>query len=181
VWSNANTFQAKAPARQERSRHALEDAAPVGPRREVEECPVRAVDERRRLVELQLAHVAESEVEIGVQLPRLREHRRRQVDADHGSPDRARDRRRDPSGPDRELDHRPVRLLRERAVERDVGRHVRRPLVVPLRERLVPAHATILARSAHEKAHEPVQDLSITAGQRATVDGRSRPAGASRD
>jgi len=42
---------------------------------------------------------------------------------------------------DRELDQRSVRLACEVDVEADVLGHVRRPLVVPVRESLGPAHA----------------------------------------
>ena len=78
--------------------------------------------------------------------PGLLEHRRRGVDADDLLAGRLRDRDRDPPVPDRQLDQRPVRLAGQRDVEGDVGRHVRRPFLVAVRERLVPAHRPMFPR-----------------------------------
>ena len=132
------------PARPERGGDALEGAAAVGPGRQVQERPERAVDQRRRLVQGEVAHVALAQVELHARLGRtgtgLLEHRRRRVDADDRPAGRLRDRDRHPPVPDRQLDQRPVRLAGELDVEGDVGRHGRRPLVVAVRERLVPAH-----------------------------------------
>ena len=88
----------------------------------------RAVDQRRRLVENQVAHVALAQVELHTRLggtsTGLREHRRRRVNADHALASRLRDRNRHPPIADRQLDQRPVRLARELDVEGDVGRHL---------------------------------------------------------
>ena len=74
-------------ARTQSRRDPFEGAAPVGPRRQVEQRPERAVDECRRLVECELAHVAFMQLELDPRLgsmgPRLLEHRRRSVDSDH--------------------------------------------------------------------------------------------------
>ena len=110
----------------------------------MEERAERAVDERGRLVELEVADVAEPEVEVGVERPRLFEHRGRRVDADHGPPGGARDLGGDAARADGELDDRPVRLLRERDVERDVLGHRGRPLLVAVGEGLREAHRAIL-------------------------------------
>jgi hypothetical protein len=102
-----------------------------------------AVDERGRLVEGQLAHVALDQVELDAGLSRvragLREHRRRGVDADHPAARALRDGDRDAAVPHRQLDERAVRSTGKLDVEGDVGRHVGGPLVVAVRERLVPA------------------------------------------
>ena len=52
----------------ERRGDALEDAAPVVPGGEVEERAVWAVDERRRLFELEVAHVALAELDVDARL-----------------------------------------------------------------------------------------------------------------
>jgi hypothetical protein len=80
----------------------------------------------------------------------LPEHRRRSVDADDWLAGRLRDRVSDPPVPDRQLDQRPVRLPHQVAGEGDVGHHVRRPFLVAVRERLVPAHRHMLPR--HDQA-----------------------------
>jgi len=104
----------------------------------------RAVDEGGGFGEGEVAHVALAQVEFHAGLGRadagLVEHRRRGVDPDDASAGRLRDRDGDSSVPDRELDERPVRLAGELDVEGDVGGHVRRPSLVIVRERLVPAH-----------------------------------------
>src|SRR3954452_24769561 len=56
--------------RREGRRDTLEDAPPVAPGREVEQRAVRAVDERRRLVQPQLAHVRLAQVELDALLRR---------------------------------------------------------------------------------------------------------------
>ena len=115
------------PARPERRGDALERAAAVGPGRQVQQRAERAVDQRRRLVEGEVAHVALAQVELHARLGRTRagllEHRRRGVDADHPPAGRLRDRDRDPTVPDRQLDQRPVGLAGQLDVEGDVGRH----------------------------------------------------------
>jgi hypothetical protein len=55
------------------------------------------------------------------------------------------DRDRDSPVADRKLDQRPGRLACQLDVERDVGRHLSRPFLVAIRERLVPAHRLMLA------------------------------------
>ncbi len=50
---------------------------------------------------------------------------------------------------DRELDQLAVRRSSEVNIEGDVGRHLGRPLLVPVRERLVPAHRSMLPATGH--------------------------------
>ena len=57
-------------ARPERRGDALERAAAVGPGRQVQERAERAVDQRRRLVEREVAHVALAQVELDARLGR---------------------------------------------------------------------------------------------------------------
>jgi hypothetical protein len=94
------------------------------------------------------AHVALSEVEVdaGFQGPgvRLLEHRGRRVDSDHRSAGRLGERNRDPAVPDGKLDERPVGLARKLGIERDVLRHLHRPVVVTSSEGFVPAHRPML-------------------------------------
>ena len=95
-------------ARPERRGDARERAAAVRPGGQVQERAEGAVDQRRRLLQIELAHVALTQVELD---PRrggvgagLGEHRRRGVDSDHGPPGRLRDRDRHPPVADRKLD-----------------------------------------------------------------------------
>src|SRR5579862_700672 len=131
-------------ARPQRAGNALERPPSVLPGREMQQRAERAVDESRRLLELQVAYVVLPQVELGTGLggtrPRVLEHRRRGVDSDHPPPGLERDRDRDAPRADRELHDRPVGLAGQRDVERDVGRHRRRPLLVAGGERLGPAH-----------------------------------------
>ena len=103
-----------------------------------------AVDETGFLIEIELADVAETKVEIdaGIGGPHLGllDHRWRRVDADHATLGRKCDRDCDATIADRQLDQHPFGLAGEINVERHVDRHARRPLVVPLREPLVPTH-----------------------------------------
>ena len=118
------------------------------PGRQMQERAGRAVDEPGGLVELEVAHVALAKIEVdarfGCALARLLEHRRRRVDPDHGAPEGPRDGDRDAAVPHGELDDGAVGLRRKADVERHVLRHRRRPLVVPVRERVVAAHGSIV-------------------------------------
>lgn len=136
----------------------------------------RAVDQRRRLVEGEVPHVALAQIEVGVRLGRAVagqiEHRRRRVDADDAPTCRQRDRDRDSAVAYRELDDRPICLSRESDVEGDVVGHVRRPFLVPERERLVPAHrATLPAGFSHT---DTCWRLSLVNGSRFHPAQRSR-------
>ena len=110
----------------------------------------RAVDERGRLVQLEVAHVALPEVErdacLGGAGAGVLQHPRRGVDPEDRPARRLRNGDRDAAVPDRELDERPVRGLRQSDIEGDVLRHVRRPLLVAVREALVPAHGVDATR-----------------------------------
>jgi hypothetical protein len=114
----------------------------------VQESAVRAVDQGRRFIQLELPHVAQTQVELDVRLrragARLLQHRRRRVHADHLPTGRPSDRDRHATVPDRELDERTIRLACEPDVERNILRHVGGPRVVVERERLVPAHRLML-------------------------------------
>jgi hypothetical protein len=115
----------------------------------------RAVDQRGRIVDFEVAHVALAQLELDAGVCRVRarlcEHRRRRVDAEHAPADRLRDGNRDPAVADGELDHRPGGLTREPDVERDVGGHRGRPLLVAVCERLVPAHPRMLRTQPKER------------------------------
>jgi len=107
-----------------------------------------AVDQRSRLVEGEVAHVALTQVELRSRLgrpgARLLEYRRRGVDADDAPSSRQRDRDGDPAVSDCKLEKWPVRLPCESDVEGDVLGHVGRPFVVAARVRFVPAHRPML-------------------------------------
>ena len=72
----------EAPARAERGVDPLEDAAPVGPGRQVAQRAEGAVHEPGRLVQLEVAHVALAELQLDPRrscaLARLLEHRGRE-------------------------------------------------------------------------------------------------------
>src|SRR5947209_15465577 len=76
----------EASSRPERRRNALERAPAVGPRRQVEKGTERTINQSGRVRQAKVAHVSLTQVEIhtGPSRPgtRLREHRRRGVDAD---------------------------------------------------------------------------------------------------
>jgi hypothetical protein len=98
------------PARPRRCGHGLEEAAAVGPGGQVQQRAERAVDQRRLLVEVRVAHVGLDQVEfharVGGAGAGLRQHRGRRVQADHPLSRRPRDRDRDTPVPDREFDQR---------------------------------------------------------------------------
>ena len=104
----------------------------------------RAVDEPRRLVDDELAHVAFAEVELDAgrhsAFAGQCEHRGGKVDPGHAPTDCLRDGNGDTTVADTELDHSVLGFTCEPHVERDVRRHRGRPLLVPLSECLGPAH-----------------------------------------
>ena len=146
----------EAAAGAERRVGALEDAAAVGPGGQMAERADGDVDQSGGLLQLELAHVALAELDVdagrGDPLARLREHRRRRVDAEHLPAGLASDRDRDAAVPDRELDERPVGLAGELDVEGDVLGHVRRPVVVDRREGVVGAHVALSLARDHARA-----------------------------
>ena len=121
----------EAPAGPERSSDALEDPAPVCPSREVEQRAERAVDERCRLLELEVAHVFF--VELDVDAGRLSRSRAcASIAGERSVPITCRPVSRatgiaDSAVPDGELDDRALGLARQLDVERDVLRHVLTP------------------------------------------------------
>ena len=114
---------------------------------QVEKRAIGNVDQRRGLVELELAHVAEAQLErqAGRSLPPDLEHRRRRVDAEHGLARRAHDLDRDPPAPHHQLDDRPVRLAGERDVVGHVLGHVGCPRVVDGSPGVVFAHPRVVS------------------------------------
>ncbi len=138
----------EAASRPECRGHAFECATPVAPGRQMQQGSERAIDQCRRLVQRELTHVALPQIEVDAsllcRLTRLGKHRRRSIDPDHTPSDRLRHRHRGSPGPDRKLNDRPVRLSREVDVERDVLRHLRRPLLVDGRKGRVLIHEGIL-------------------------------------
>jgi hypothetical protein len=84
----------------------------------------RAVSERRRLGDGEVAHIPFVQLQLDARLgsarARNREHRGRRVDPDHLALGPVRDRDRDPPVADRKLDERPVRSARQLDVERHV-------------------------------------------------------------
>ncbi len=114
----------------------------------MQEGPERAIDQRRLLVDGEVAHVEFAQLELdtrhGGTRTGLLEHCRRSVDSGHWPTGRLRNRNGDPAVPDSKLDERPAGLARELDIEGDLGRHVRRPLVVATRERSVPSHRPML-------------------------------------
>ena len=109
-----------------------------------------AIDQRRTLVERQVAHVAFAQVELNTRLSgtrsRLLEHRRRRVDPDDRPTCRPRNRDGDSAVPNGKLDERPVGLARKLHIEGDILSHVRRPLVVATHERVGIAHGPNASR-----------------------------------
>ena len=94
----------------------------------MEQRPVGADDERRRLGEREVAHVPLVELELDARLSRALARHRGSIAGDESTPitfrpisSRSGSR---PSGADGELDDRPVRLGRQPDVEGDVLRHV---------------------------------------------------------
>jgi hypothetical protein len=115
----------------------------------------RAVDLRRGLVDRKIAHVALAKVEVYSRLDRADasqlQHGRREVDPDDASTGRRRNRDRDPAVSDCELNQRTVCPARQVDIEADVGRHMRRPLLIVVGEGLVPAHRhMVTARTRRE-------------------------------
>ena len=70
----------EAPARTECAGHAFERLPAVAPGAQVKQRAERAIDESRLLIECQVAHVAQAQIEVHTRavgcVPRLREHRR---------------------------------------------------------------------------------------------------------
>lgn len=140
----AERIPREASARSERGGHTLEHASAVCPRGQVQQSAERAVDEARRLVQLEVPHVRLAEMKLdaglGSALAGQTDHRGRGVDADDGATRFAGDGNRHVARADGELDQRPVRFAREVDIERNVLRHVLGPFVVDGRERVVRAH-----------------------------------------
>src|SRR5688572_5885971 len=134
----------EATAGPQRGVDTLEDAAPVGPGRQVEQRAERRIDQSGRRLQLEVAHVALTELQLDAcrcrALARLFEHGGGDVDPEHGPPGLAGDRNRHATVADRELDERTFGLARELDVEGNVLRHVRGPIVIPSREGVVDAH-----------------------------------------
>src|SRR5829696_3881958 len=155
----------EAAARLQRRRHALEETSPVGPRRQVQERAPWDVDQRRGLLELEVAYVTQAEVEqVAARTARVLEHRRRRVDADHPAPDRLRNRDGHAARAYCELDDRPVRLPRELHEERDVVRRRLDPAVVDRREGFVTHARSIAAALSAMTGTVPDVSGEVTSG-----------------
>jgi hypothetical protein len=129
-------------ARAERGCDAVEHQSLLLPAVQVEERAERDVDQRRRLVELEVAGVGQPQLERqpGRALACDLEHRRGGIDAEDGLAGGPDDLDRHPAAPDHELDDRPVRLTGERDVVGDVLGHVCGPCVVDRRPGVVFGH-----------------------------------------
>ena len=148
----------------------------------------RAVDQPGQLVQGQVPHVSLAQVELhprcdgqGLGLP---EHRGGGVNAGNPLAGRPSDGDGDPPVADRQLDQRPVRPAGQVDVEGNVGRHLSRPFLVPIRERLVPAHpahvCTLRPGRAGQQAHyhhgtAPVCGEAFVMGQGETAIALMKP------
>jgi hypothetical protein len=108
----------------------------------VEQSAERAVHERGRLSELEVAHVALAQIRLHTRArrvhARLLEHRARDVDAHQRATRRQRDRNGDAAVADSQLDNRAVGGAGESGIERHILPHMRRPLLVPVCELVRP-------------------------------------------
>src|SRR2546429_5248908 len=104
----------EAAVRPKRCRDALEAAATIGPRGQMQQRPRRAVDQGGRLLDFKLPYVSFTQVELDSLLncayPSLREHRRRRVDPYYSPARCLSNRDRNAPGANCKLDQRPVSL-----------------------------------------------------------------------
>ena len=132
--SKTKKFQAKRPPGRRRGVDPLEDAAPVGPGRQVAAARGRG-SRRARPARPARGRACRPAGARARRPPRRRARApapawRARVDPEHGPPGLSGDRDRHSPVADRELDERAFGLARELDVERDVLGHVRRPVVV---------------------------------------------------
>jgi hypothetical protein len=149
-------------ARSERCGDVLERASAIRPSRKMEQRPERAVDQRRGMVECQIPHIAQAKVKIHARCfrpnPGLLEHRRRGVDPHDSAASGLGHRNRYPAVTYGQLDEVSICFLGETAIERNVGRHLGRPRVIPLGESLFPAHRVSMPdrRSTRSNCRSPI-------------------------
>src|SRR5262249_61064456 len=115
----------------------------VSPGRQVQQRPEWTIDQRGRLIDRKVAHVPLAQLEFDTALgcadAGLLKHGGRAIDADDWPADRSGDRNSHAAISYRELYHGPVGVASELDIETDIGGHVRRPFLVPRRERFRPA------------------------------------------
>src|SRR6267378_1552810 len=132
----------EAAVRPKRCRDALEAAATIGPRGQMQQRPPRAVDQGRWLLDFKLPYVSFTQVELDSLLncahSSLREHRRRRVNPYYTPARCLSNRDRNAPGANCKLDQWPVGLTGKLDVERDVSGDASRPLRVSVRPSVVP-------------------------------------------
>src|SRR5918999_1526084 len=133
----------EAAVRLKRRCDALEAAATIGPRGQMQQRPAGAVDQGRRFLDFKLPYVPFAQVEFDSLLNRahssLREHRPRRINPDHAPARSLSNRDRNASRTNGKLDQWPVSLTGKPDVERDVSSDASRPLVISVRPGVVPA------------------------------------------
>src|SRR5918999_6444051 len=123
----------EAAVRLKRRCDALEAAATIGPRGQMQQRPAGAIDQGRRFLGLKLPYVTFAQVELDSLLNRahssLREHRRRRVNPDHAPARSLSNRDRNAPGTNGKLDQWPVCITGKPDVERDVSSEASGPVV----------------------------------------------------
>src|ERR671924_557035 len=155
----------EAAVRPKRCRDPLEAAATISPRGQMQQRPPRAVDQGRRLLDLELPYVSFTQVELDSLLncahSSLREHRRRRVDPYYAPARCLSYRDRNAPGANRKLDQWPVSLTGKPDVERDVSCDVSgRPVPVSVRQGVVPARHGNTNLRANEAAFGSASPLA---------------------
>src|ERR687896_1125259 len=159
----------EAAVRLKRRCDALEAAATIGPRGQMQQRPPGAVDQGRRFLGLKLPYVTFAQVELDSLLNRahssLREHRRRRVNPDHAPARSLSNRDRNAPGTNGKLDQWPVSITGKPDVERDVSSDAGRPIVVSVRPGVVPArHGSNLGANEAAFGWASVRECHPTAG-----------------
>src|SRR5919202_836213 len=143
VMVEGERIPSEAAVRPKRRHDPLKAAATIGPRRQMQQRPPRAVDQGRRFLDFKFPYVCYAQVEVDSLLERahssLLEHRRRRVNPDHTPARCLSNRDRHAPVTNRKLDQWPVSLTGKPDVERDVSSDASRPLRVSVRPGVVPA------------------------------------------
>jgi len=133
----------EAAVRPKRCRDALEAAATIGPRGQMQQRPPRAVDQGRRLLDFKLPYVSFTQVELDSLLncahSSLREHRRRRVNPYYTPARCLSNRDRNAPVANCKLDQWPASITGKPDVERDVSSDASGPVPVSVRPGVVPA------------------------------------------
>src|SRR5919108_742343 len=140
-------------------------SATVGPCGQMQERTPGAVDQGRRLLEVELPHVSFTQVELDSLLncahSSLREHRRRSVDPYYAPARCLSNRDRNAPGANRKLDQWPVSITGKPDVERDVRCDAGgRPVHVSVRQGVVPARHGNTNLRANEAAFGSASPLA---------------------